>query len=244
MESSSQTTIIITLVVGFLTSIAASLFGIWKDGSNRKADEKKAILQRQWELEDRRENNAKLLAATETVAIEVSKATVIADEKREILAAVVEVGASEILHHAKQPVFDVLIDKFKDPTSMSDQEMIQFIQRLEVIANDTRKKTPQQPAARLMLDRALTVARGRSLRVATRAELGENRAAGEAMRIEAEPQKGKHDIGERLADPVATEANAKQLVGEIADGIKEGVKESLASLEVNEINTKVINTKE
>lgn len=202
----SQTTLI--LIIGVIASTITSIFAIVKTAMDRRtderratvqreADEKKALQQREWDLEDRRENNAKLLAATDTVAVEVKKATVIADEKREILASVVEINASEILHHANQPVFDILIDRFKDHEKMTNQEMIQFIQRLEIIANDTREKTPQQPAARLMLDRALNVARGRNLKVATRAELGENRAAGEAMRVEAEPQKGKHDDGEK-----------------------------------------------
>lgn len=198
MESNSQTTVIVTLIIGFLASIAASIMAMIKDSRAQAAADRKAEKQREWDLEDRRENNAKLLMATETVAVEVKRATVIADEKREMLASVVEINAADILHHANQPMFDILIDKFTQaPDSMTDQELVQFIQRCEAIANDVRKKTPQQPAARLMLDRALTFAHGRNLTVSTRAELAENRAAGEAMRVEAEPQKGKHDKGEK-----------------------------------------------
>lgn len=234
----SQSVVIWTLIIGFLTSISASIIAMWKDSRTQKAADKKAEKQRQWDLEDRRDNNAKLLAATETVATEVKKATVIADEKREILASVVEINAAEILHHAKQPVFDFLIDKFKDPGTMSDQEMVQFIQRLEIIANDTRQKTPQQPAARMMLDRALAVARGRNLKVSTRAELGENRAAGEAMRVEAEPNKGRHDDGEKTPE---TGAKSEQKAAEkVVEKVLEKAVEKQTQLVLEKIEAATI----
>jgi len=149
--------------------------------------QRKALQQnRKWDLEDRAER----------------------DKKQELVGAVVQLTASDILHHAKQPVMDILIDKFNlDPDLMTDQELTQYIQRLYVISHDRTQQTAQQPAARMMLDRTLMVAKKRELDVAITAEGGENRIAGEAMRAEAEPQRNlKIDVGEQHSpnDKVST----------------------------------------
>ena len=189
----SQYTLIVISLVGFASLIVTSVVTMLTARQNRK-----------WDLEDRRARDEKLLqattevkAATVAVAEEVQKSTEAAAHKQELLSAVVELTASDILHHARQPIMDLLIDKFKDPDSMSNQDLTQFIQRLFVIKNDRTQITAQQPAASLMLDRALALAVKRDLQVATMAEGGENRIAGEAMRSEAEPQRGKIDDGEK-----------------------------------------------
>ena len=189
----SQYTLIVISLIGFASLIVTSVVTMLTARQNRK-----------WDLEDRRARDEKLLqattevkAATVAVAEEVQKSTEAAAHKQELLSAVVELTASDILHHARQPIMDLLIDKFKDPDSMSNQDLTQFIQRLFVIKNDRTQITAQQPAASLMLDRALALAVKRDLQVPTPAEGGENRIAGEAMRSEAEPQRGKVDDGEK-----------------------------------------------
>jgi hypothetical protein len=185
-SSTSQYTLIVISIIGFLTLIVTSLVTMWTASRNRR-----------WDLEDRRERDAKLLKAAEEVKEAAVVTTAAQGKKQEILSAVVEIAALDILHHAQQPMFDLLIDKFKDPNAMSDQELTQFIQRLNVIACDTQL-TAQQPAARLMLDAALKQATKRDLQVSTVTEGGENRIAGESMRAEAEPQRNqKRDDGEK-----------------------------------------------
>jgi len=192
-NGASPYTLIVISLIGFASLIVTSVVTMLTARQNRK-----------WDLEDRRARDEKLLqattevkAATVAVAEEVQKSTEAAAHKQELLSAVVELTASDILHHARQPIMDLLIDKFKDPDSMSNQDLTQFIQRLFVIKNDRTQITAQQPAASLMLDRALALAVKRDLQVPTPAEGGENRIAGEAMRSEAEPQRGKIDDGEK-----------------------------------------------
>lgn len=193
----------IVQLIGFATLVVTTLAGIitmWvkfhADATNRELDIQERDLQARLASASRESLKREVVKQAEAVQAIVqdstdsnaAQATLQADKQR-LLSDVVELQALDTLHHALQPVFDDLIEKFKTG-DISDQELTQFIARLYVIANDESRETAQQPSAKLTLDRALDLARFRNL-TAPPHEKKENVAAGEAMRVEAEPQRDK-----------------------------------------------------
>jgi hypothetical protein len=200
-------------LIGFATLIAGYAFKLFQDGRNRK-----------WDLQDAKRRDEEKILANAALRREVVRQGLITqdlvqdnttagakqaeanaahmtalEDKQNVLSGVVEIQALDTLHHAEQPFFDDLIDKYKEAAAateiadqrarMNDQELTQFIQRLHVIANDTAQRTAQQPNAKFMLGKALDMAIARGLKPAPPSEADANISAGESMRIEAHPQR-------------------------------------------------------
>jgi hypothetical protein len=98
--------------------------------------------------------------------------------------------AFEKLHHADQPAFDLLLEDFR-AHKLTEQQLTQFIERLETLTKD-QNHPERMPAANLLLESALLEREaregfyGRADSAVTKAE---NVTAGEAMAKEAGDQK-------------------------------------------------------
>lgn len=86
-------------------------------------------------------------------AIAPTHARVVSLEKRErLIWDVAMQRAFEKLHHADQPAFDLLLEDFR-AHKMSEQQLTQFIERLETLTKD--ESHPERiPAANLLLESA------------------------------------------------------------------------------------------
>jgi len=121
-------------------------------------------------------------------AIAPTHARVVILEKHErLIWNVAMQRAFEKLHHADQPVFDTLLEAFRSH-EMTEQQLVQFIERLSILVKDTSQKE-RIPSANLLLEAALSEyeARlgfgGEVLRSAKTDK--ENVAAGQSMAQEA-----------------------------------------------------------
>jgi hypothetical protein len=114
------------------------------------------------------------------------------EDRIKLLWAMGEQRAMETLHHLEQPIFDYLIEQFQSHT-MTPQELTQFTERLEAIIADPGM-FEQHPSASVLLNSALAEGEARFGLPGQRAQglagvLKENVIAGEAMRVEAKPQR-------------------------------------------------------
>jgi hypothetical protein len=78
----------------------------------------------------------------------------IVETRQGLLWSVGEQRAMELIHHTDQPFFDYLIDQYQAHT-LTDQELDQFISRLEVLSEDESKVLTQGPPAKLLLNSAM-----------------------------------------------------------------------------------------
>jgi hypothetical protein len=100
--------------------------------------------------------------------------------------------AFEKLHHSDQPAFDKLLENFRSHR-LTEQQLTQFIERLEVLVTDKRR-SERIPAANLLLESALLEREARAGFfgfIDTAEDRAENVLAGNELAREAGDQKSE-----------------------------------------------------
>jgi hypothetical protein len=120
-------------------------------------------------------------------AIAGTQARVVQLEKHErLIWDIAKQRAFEKLHHTDQPAFDLLLEEFR-AHSMSEQQLTQFIERLEILSKDEQHRE-RVPAANLLLESAMLEREARhgfEGFINSAVERAENVIAGDVMAREA-----------------------------------------------------------
>lgn len=149
--ASSQTTILITTVAGFLSLLATQFFSMWRENQRERAKRDEAERQRKWDLEDRRAARVEMRQHAETQRLETIQTAIelakVSNINRQQLVGEIKAN-TKLTEEAAAKAADAYVaaNNFNEKLERLHQELLKkghLIEDIDTTGKDTNTKVTE-----------------------------------------------------------------------------------------------------